>query len=60
MEYRGYVFTAVTPNPPTGRPYQLMRVANATRVQTFRYDGDTPDALDRYIAAMEANNARPL
>ena len=60
MDYRGYVFTTVTPNPPTGRPYQLMRVASPTRTCTFRWTGDTPDHLDAYIAQMEADDARTL
>lgn len=60
MEYRGYVFTSVTPNPPTGRPYRLMRVTGPTHTRTFRDEGDTPEQLDRYIAMMEAEHARAV
>mgnify|MGYP003338938254 FL=1 len=52
-EYQGYQVELLTPNPPTGRPYQLVRVSTPTRSRTFRSQGLSDDACAVYVREME-------
>ena len=55
--YQGYQVEVVTPNPPTGRPYQLVRVSTPTRSRTFRSQGLSDTACAAYVREMEQDDA---
>lgn len=57
-EYQGYQIELLTPNPPTGRNYQLVRVSTPTRARTFKSQGLSDTACAIYVREMEADRAR--